>query len=253
MARFFLIQVKITMARRWNEGEVTEITWLSKNTIQIKVKAPVGISFDFVPGQFITLDLPTGEKRLDRWRSYSIASNGLDDSGCFELCIVKFPGGKASAYLFEELKIGDKLIYKGPEGQFVLPSIPEPTKLVMVCTGTGVAPFRSMIQAIYQKVDRLQPVHLIFGCRYEEDILYREEFEKLTEQRPDFSYSIALSREVGWSGTKGYVHQVYETSYSQNDSVVFMLCGWTPMVEEARKRLKGLGFEDHQIRTEIYG
>ena len=102
--------------------------------------------FQFVPGQFITLDLPIHEKANKRWRSYSIAS-WPDDSNEIELLIVLNPNGSGTNYLFNEVKIGDTLTYRGPQGVFVLPSVLD-KPLFLICTGTGVAPFRSMVQYI---------------------------------------------------------------------------------------------------------
>jgi CDP-4-dehydro-6-deoxyglucose reductase len=61
-----------------------------------------------------------GEKRLQRWRSYSIAGCPGDDN-TFELCIVRAQPGLGSRYLFEEVREGAELRFKGPEGSFVPP------------------------------------------------------------------------------------------------------------------------------------
>ena len=163
------------MARRWNEGTVTGIQDEGINTKRFFIKVNQEELFDFIPGQFITIDLPIGEKRLARWRSYSIA-NIPNKENIVELCIVKLEGGAAGKYFFEEVEIGTILKFKDPEGGFVLPETID-FDMVMICTGTGVAPFRSMIQHLVANGIPHQNVHLIFGTRYEKGILYKDEWD----------------------------------------------------------------------------
>ena len=196
------------MATQWYQGKVLQIRQLTTSVRQFFIEVhPNETIFDFLPGQFITLDLPVSDKRLNRWRSYSIA-NGPDESNILELCIVRSPEGLGTKYLFEEVKIGTMIKFKGPDGGFVLPDDLS-AEIIMVCTGTGVAPFRSMINYIKANKLPFKGIHLIFGTRSEENILYREEFETLAREWPGFRYDVALSREPDWNGHKGYVHQLY--------------------------------------------
>lgn len=210
---------------------------------------------DFRPGQFLTLDLPISERRRERWRSYSIASPP-DGSNRAELCIVRLPGGRGTGYLFDEATVGTELFSKEPGGVFTLPEGPLDHEVVMVCTGTGVAPFRAML------LDRLPRertnFHLIYGCRRPEDLLYREEFTDLARQYPNFRYTAALSREplptAEFAATSGYVHPVYEAEYAAvRPDRRFYLCGWSQMVDEAKARLLALGYDERQIILELYG
>jgi CDP-4-dehydro-6-deoxyglucose reductase len=216
--------------------------------------------FSFLPGQFITLDLPIHEKRLYRWRSYSIA-NAPNEDRILELCIVKNEGGLGTQYLFDTLKIGDILRFKGPDGGFVLPeNLPE--MLTLICTGTGVAPFRSMLRELSKHPKQTPPVRLIFGTRKWEHILFLEEWRELKKILPDFQLHIALSRaetiprdEPGFVHFyKGYVHQIYQNKdLMEIHKGVSYICGWQNMVDEAQKNLLVLGVPPSQIKTELYG
>jgi len=241
------------MAWKWYDSHIIKIEDCSKNTKRFWVEIEGVTAFDFQPGQFVTMDLPIHEKRLKRWRSYSIA-NAPDGSNILEFCIVYLEKGAASEYLFNEAKVGTSIRFKGPSGGFVLPE-PIAHDMIMVCTGTGVAPFRSMLQSIANTSTPHQKLHLIFGTREEAGILYREEFEALTQQIPGFSYSIALSRQEDWSGWKGHVHQIYEDAYAEVGSDRhFYLCGWTQMVDQAvEKIIIGLGYDKSQVHFELYG
>lgn len=241
------------MPTTWHDGIVRKIDPIAPNVRSFQLEVPELQSFDFQAGQFITLDLPIGEKRLQRWRSYSIAS-APDRSNQLELCIVNAPNGPGSTYLFEEIQEGSALKFKGPDGGFVLPETIE-KDLVFVCTGTGIAPFRSMILDLKKSGKTHRNVHLIFGTREESGILYRDEFEALTREMPGFIYDVTLSRPAGWPGKTGYVHPIYLEQYATpRPDVTFYLCGWSSMIDEAVANLLiKLGYERSQIIYELYG
>src|SRR6266705_3791843 len=104
----------------WRTGKVIRIADETKDTRRFWIQVPELESFDFTPGQFVTLDLPIHEKPNKRWRSYSIAS-WPDGTNVFELVIVLLEGGLGTTYLFNEVKVGDDLTFRGPQGKFTLP------------------------------------------------------------------------------------------------------------------------------------
>ncbi|HEV7620656.1 MAG TPA: FAD-binding oxidoreductase, partial [Flavisolibacter sp.] len=104
----------------WQKGIVTRIENETYNTRRYWIKVPEVASFDFIPGQFVTLDLPIHEKPNKRIRSYSIAS-WPDGTNVFELLIVLLDGGAGTTYLFNEIREGSELTLRGPQGVFILP------------------------------------------------------------------------------------------------------------------------------------
>lgn len=237
----------------WYEGVVRDIQNETPQVRRFWIEIPALQEFSFRSGQFITLDLPIGEKRLHRWRSYSIASRP-DGSNLIELCIVRSPDGLGTQYLFEEVQPGSVLKCKGPEGGFVLPE-PLHYPVVMVCTGTGIVPFRSMLADLQHRRIAHPPIHLIFGTRTEDSILYRAELEAFARDNPHFQYDIVLSRQPDWPGYQGHVHQVYLEKYPQPDpNLHFYLCGWSNMIDEAVALLfQRLHCQRTQIHYELYG
>ncbi len=233
-------------------GKILKIENQSPTTKRFWVEV-VGVDIvEFKAGQFVTMELPIHEKRLKRMRSYSIA-NAPSNSNILEFSIVYLEKGLASNYLFHEAKIGTELKFKHPAGVFTLPK--EINKdLIFICTGTGVAPFRSMIQDIYTNNIPHKNLHLIFGTRKKEGILFKDEFKKIEKEYSEFKYSIALSQEKEWDGHIGYVHPIFEEEYSSvTADRIFYLCGWSIMIDEAVERLKKLGYPESQIRFELYG
>ncbi len=241
------------MAWTWYDSKVIKIEDQSPTTKRFWVEVPEEEILDFKAGQFVTMDLPISDKRNKRWRSYSIA-NAPDGTNVLEFCIVLLEGGAGTTYLFNDLEVGGTIRFKGPSGTFVLPETID-SDLVFICTGTGVAPFRGMLWDIYNQKKSHQKLHLIFGTRHKEGLLYKDELDELTNKLEGFSYSVALSREEDWDGYKGYVHQIYMKDYKDiRPDVHFYLCGWTNMIDEAVANLiVEMGYDKSQIHYELYG
>jgi ferredoxin-NADP reductase len=256
------------MLQPWQTGSVIRIEDETPSTKRFWIQLPALESFDFKPGQFVTLDLPIHEKASKRWRSYSIAS-WPDGTNVFELVIVLLEGGAGTQYLFQHVKVGSELILRGPQGVFVLPDTID-RDLFFICTGTGVAPFRSMTHHIFNHQIAHQNIFLIFGCRKWADCLYRNELDELQNHVKDYHYLPTFSRETPDAfGSKpirtGYVHEIYEeicranvapADTSQLNSLpaaYFYLCGWKNMIDEAKQRILSLGYDRKTIHQELYG
>lgn len=241
----------------WRTGIVTKIEQETYNTRRFWIQIPELETFDFVPGQFVTLDLPIHEKPNKRWRSYSIAS-WPDGTNTFELLIVLLEGGAGTQYLFNEVKEGSSITVRGPQGVFILPGQLD-KDVYLICTGTGIAPFRSMLHHINRCNIPHGSLYLIFGTRTQSDLLYFDEMKQLEQDLPFFFYKPTLSREQ-WDGCCGYVHEVYETLVREKTNgnghlpeALFYLCGWKAMIDEARQRIQGLGYDKKAIHLELYG
>jgi ferredoxin-NADP reductase len=252
----------------WRTGTVIRMEDETPTTRRFWIRVDELERFDFQPGQFVTLDLPIHEKPNKRWRSYSIAS-WPDDSNVFELVIVLLEGGAGTTWLFEQVQIGTQLTLRGPQGVFTLPD-PIDRDLFLICTGTGIAPFRSMAHHLVTNNIPHQNIYLIFGCRTFGDALYAPELKELAGNVSSFRYITTYSREEianqdQWN-RKGYVHQAYEEICRENMSrsvedpeqtivkpAYFYLCGWRNMIDEAKQRILDLGYDKKSIHLELYG
>lgn len=234
----------------WLTGKVIRTEDATYNTRRFWIQVPSVEKFDFRAGQFVTLDLPIHEKKNKRWRSYSIAS-WPDGSNVFELLIVLDPKGLGTPWLFNNVTIGSELKFRGPQGVFII-NQPLDKDLFMICTGTGIAPFRSMLHDIKFKQVPHKNIYLIFGTREKKDLLYHDELTKLRDEIPGFHYIPSLSRE-NWDGNTGYVHPIYESLCMERAPADFFLCGWKGMIDDAEKIILDMGYDKSKIHIEIYG
>jgi len=245
------------MLQPWRTGIITRIEQETEATRRYWIQIPELERFDFIPGQFVTFDLPIHEKPAKRLRSYSIAS-WPDGSNTLELVIVLLEGGLGTHFLFNETTVGSTLTVRGPQGVFLLPPVID-HDLYFICTGTGIAPFRSM--ANYIKIHDVphENIYLIFGCRKKTDCLYGKEMKELESHLPQFHYIPTFSREEPGDYRTGYVHTIYEelckasANNGTHKAAQFYLCGWKNMIDEAKQRIISLGFDRKAIHQELYG
>lgn len=241
-------------AQPWRNATIIRIEDETSSTKRFWIQIPELDHFDFIPGQFVTLDLPIHEQPNKRWRSYSIAS-APDGTNVFELVIVLLDGGLGTTYLFNEAKVGTQFPLRGPQGHFVLPD-PITTDLFMVCTGTGIAPFRSMVHQIHAKNIPHKEIYLIYGTRKCSDALYLNEMLDLKQKLTGFHYFPTFSRETTVADGLhiGYVHGIYEKLMEgRTEMPEFFLCGWKDMITDARQRIQALGVDKKAIHFELYG
>lgn len=139
---------------------------------------------------------------------------------------------------------------QGPLGYFTLRR--PPSDSIFVATGTGVAPFRAMLQDP-RLWESGREFTLIFGARYEHGLLYRDELEALEREHPNFHFWPVLSRPpAGWQGRTGHVQPyVLEAAGSRRDLDVY-ICGLKAMVDDVRRMLLEAGFERGRLIYEKY-
>ncbi len=199
----------------------------------------------FSAGQFVSLTRELRGKKITRAYSICCPHNGNK----FELCLNRVQDGNLSPFLFD-MQPGDTVDMKGPLGAFVWRN--PVSDSILVATGTGIAPFRGMLmEYLHQGGDR--QIMLIFGVRHEESLLYRDDFEALARQYPNFRFCPTLTQPpAGWTGLTGRVQQhVLDALGDRRDMDVYM-CGMKAMVDDLRGQLKSLGLDRKRIIYEKY-
>lgn len=239
---------------------------------------------DYVPGHFTLLDLPGSASRCflaepeispadpDKLikRAYCIASSPANRE-FLEFYVALVPGGSLSPRLFN-LKIGDR-IWLSPKisGKFTYndSQVPEGANLVLMATGSGLAPFISMLST-YLSSQPKRKVAVIHGARHSWDLGYRSTLMTMQHLRTNVTYIPVISRPdqdpVPWKGASGYVQDVWKSGaiekawgYKPNpDNTHVFMCGSPQMSEDMLEILSQEGFredkknEPGQVHVEKY-
>lgn len=230
-------------------ANLIQSTALSDLTKHLEFEVQGVPHFGFVPGQWLSLThtKPEGEEIT---RAYSIASP--PNANRFALCLNRVQDGFMSNYLCD-LEAGAKISGQGPFGNFILR--PPLRDTLFIATGTGIAPYRSMLQWLLADASRHQnrQFWLLFGSRHEKDIYYHEEFLQLAAEHKNFDYLPTLSRgSADWKGLRGYVQEHVPGIVNGRSEMHAYICGLDKMVSANRGLLKNLGWDRKSILYEKY-
>lgn len=226
--------------------------------------------FNFRAGQYITLRVEVDGK--EERRAYSLCTS--PDDAEFGFCVKRLAGGKVSNYLLDDLKPGKTLDVMPPEGRFVAETAPTQRKTYyLIGAGSGITPLMS----IARKVLADEPgsaVHLLYGNRAEDTIIFREALAEMSEQyRGQFTVAHVLSqparKKVGglsglfgktkptWRGRIGRIDaqelaRFREEHASRTDANAYYICGPGAMIDTVEKELLRGGVPAEQIYTERF-
>ncbi len=212
-----------------------------------------GQAFDFVPGQFITLDVPGPDKMAHR--SYSIANPPQGNR--LEITCAHIEGGLATRYL-SALQPGDCVEASGPHGLLVLKEEPlQPARILLVGTGTGIAPYRSMLNQIKDRLRGNPSLEIIIvqGTRHPEDLLFVDDFVAFDKEHPNFGFYACYSQAKQTQHTfehLGRVQTVLEKLVPNPTQDLVYLCGNPMMIDDNFANLTAMGFDKKSIRREKY-
>jgi ferredoxin-NADP reductase len=202
-------KIKLPMTENTYATALIERRWLSKKAFEIVLERPA--DFDFQPGQRIQIF------HEDIERDYSLSSAPSERN--LALCIRNIEGGAMSSVL-SSIDIGTNLTFSGPFGYFIFQS--DQRKPVFVATGTGIAPFYSMLRA------GISDVTLLHGVRNPEELYYTAEIKKSAG-----SYVACLS-ETANNHVDHYSGRVtdYLAKELPQDIYDFYLCGSGEMIRD---------------------
>jgi ferredoxin-NADP reductase len=223
---------------------------LSAQTKHLEFEVMGKTRFGFVAGQWLSFktNKPDGEEMT---RAYSIASAPGEDNR-LALCLNRVQDGFMSNFLCD-MQEGQEISCQGPFGDFILR--PPLRDTLFIATGTGIAPFRSMLHWLLADPTRHQEkqLWLIFGNRTEADIYYHEEFLDLAARHANFHYLPTLSRGVpDWQDLRGYVQEHVPGIAQGRSDMHAYICGLDKMVKANRELLKRLGWDRKSILYEKY-
>ena len=202
-------------------------------------------------GQHVDVRL-TAEDGYQAQRSYSIAS-APGDNGVV-LTVELLEDGEVSPYLVEELRPGDQLELRGPVGGYFVWEAELGGPVLLVAGGSGVVPFRSIVRH-RAEVDSDVPLRLLYSARSLDDVLYREELERLAASGLDVHLTLTRAWPEGWQGYRGRIdgELLADVAWPPDERPLVYVCGPTAFVETAASTLVELGYDAARIRTERFG
>jgi ferredoxin-NADP reductase len=197
----------------------------------------------FTAGQFAMVKVAEGVTR-----AYSLASLP-GDLPKLVFCVGTKAGGLGSKF-FENVKVGDSVNLTVPYGIFTVKSHDRP--LLFVATGSGIAPFKSMVLQLLAD-GFSQEVHLLFGVRSEADLFYAGYFEDLAARHPNFKFVATLSQASDtWHGARGRVTSHLELASSAYLSYDVYICGSKQMIVDVRALFVAKGLPPLSMKFEVF-
>ena len=260
---------------------------------ELVVELPSGETIDFKSGGYIQIDIPKYElsysdfevedeyredwDKFKMWdlnaqnndsevfRAYSMANHPAE--GNIVMLNVRIahpppqkwdaPPGVASSYIYN-LKEGDKVTISGPYGDFFIKDTER--EMVYIGGGAGMAPMRSHLFHLFHTLKTGRKVSYWYGARSLREMFYDNQFQKIKDEFPNFSYNVALSDpldEDNWKGHKGFIHQVLHDNYLEKHEdpteIEYYICGPPMMLTACKNMLDGLGVEPDMIDFDDFG
>ncbi len=232
---------------RFYDVTLTKIVDLTDSVRHFVIEYDKAADSRFLAGQFLMVHIDREGK--PHKKAYSIASSP-SILPRVELCIKLVEGGFTTNW-FWGLKTGDRFQTSIPYGVFTIKE-PWQEELVFVGTGTGVAPLRGMIQNLYEKGCQKR-ITLIFGNRYENEILYESEWREMEKKHPNFRFIPTISRGKSWKGETAYVQDIVKREFEGKiQGKDFYGCGLAPMCRSLRETLLAMGVERQFIHFEQF-
>jgi ferredoxin-NADP reductase len=193
-------------------------------------------------GQHVDVRL-TSDDGYQAERSYSIASA---PNAQLQITVEKIDDGEVSPYLIDELGPGDVFEIRGPIGGWFAWVPADGGPLLLVGGGSGVVPLRSMLLARTPDIR----ARLIYSARTLEDVIYRDELEKLGD---DVVLTLTREEREGYRHGRVDAALLREVGFPPEDEPHIFVCGPTPFVEAVASELVALGHPAQRVRTERFG
>ena len=222
-------------------------TEMANDSVKL-LKLSVPENFQFKAGQYVSLSVPFEGKKYRK--PFSIASFPGKEKA-IELCVKILENSFTTDYI-SKLQKGEKVELFGPAGKFIIHKDSLEKDLFFIAVGTGIAPFRSMINHLLRKGFKKRII-LIRGFRTEKNSIYDKEFSKLADKYRNFEFYNVFSRpENAVFENKGYVQNFLQKYLPKNFSGYVYICGLSPMINAVNDKLISMGILKERIFYEKY-
>jgi ferredoxin-NADP reductase len=249
----------------WRLATVAEVRPETRRVVTLGLEVP---DWDgHLAGQHVDVRL-TAEDGYQAERAYSIASAPGGEPGGpgdrqggppvsrVELTVERLDDGEVSPYLAGELRPGDRLELRGPVGGYFVWAPDRGGPLLLVAGGSGVVPLMAMLRHRAATGSRV-PARLLYSSRTLEDVIYREELDRLAAAGDGLTVTHALTRAQppGWTGYGRRIDAVMleEVGWRPGERPLAYVCGPTRLVESVAGHLVALGHDPARVRTERFG
>ena len=241
-----------------------QLTWRVAKIVDVRPESPRARTLVLeVPewpghraGQHVDVRL-VAEDGYQAQRSYSIAS--APEDAAVALTVERLEDGEVSPYLCDVLRAGDGLEVRGPIGGYFAWDITQGGPLLLVAAGSGIVPLMAMLRhharAVAATRERV-PVRLLYSARAWDDVIYRQELERLGEcPVVTVTYTFTRAAPTDWRGYRRRIDRemLESESWTPSEMPRVFVCGPTPLVESAATLLVELGHDPARVKTERFG
>jgi len=231
--------------------KVSRVLKETESTVTLRLIAEQGYLPPFQAGQYINLFTEVNGVRTSR--PYSISSPP-HQTGYYDVTIREVAEGFVSDHLIKGIKSGSRLESSSPAGQFYHNPLFHGDDLIFLAGGSGITPFMSMIREVTDRgLDRR--LHLIYGCRTEDDIVFGTELEERAAEFSNFDFSIVISEPtIGYNGPRGFITgDVIQKRIGELDHRMYYVCGPEAMYSFVLAELEKLQIPRRRVRREVFG
>lgn len=216
-----------------------------KKFLLLKFELVTPNNVKYLAGQYLNIKINDVGVR----RSYSIVSTP-DMSHSVSILADISPDGQGSRFL-RDLKHGSEVELLMPMGRFVVEGAGE--KLLFVATGAGIAPIMAMINDLLVNKKEQRPVRLHWGMRYEKDLFWIDNMERLMEEYDNFVFDLVVSKpNDGWKLCWGRVTDCIARDFENMDGWSAYLCGGDSMIADVKTLLVSKGMDEGLIHQERF-
>lgn len=198
----------------------------------------------FKAGSYLNISLKIGDSVASR--VYSISSSPKEST--YSITVKRKPGGFLSEYLLGQAKVGDPVTATEPGGAMTYSPLRDGRTVVAVAGGTGITPFLSMAKAIEEGTEDFNLV-ILYGARTRKDIIYRQEFDRISASTDKVKVVYVLSEEKAEGYEEGFITaELIQKHLPENGSV--FAAGPVAMCEFLEKEVQKLGLAKKYVRIE---
>ncbi|WP_425101573.1 2Fe-2S iron-sulfur cluster-binding protein [Tropicibacter sp. S64] len=221
------------------------------DTATFSFVSPSGAMFKFLPGQFVTLELPAQGGTV--WRTYTISSSPSRPL-CISVTVKAQADSIGTRWMLDHLRPGMQITASGPAGIFTLPP-KEKKKYLFISAGSGVTPSMSMVTYLY---DRGTPpdIVLVNCARRPSEIIGRARLEMMASRLPSMKLWFIVEEDdpyTVWTGLRGRLNQImiglFAGDYLERE---VYCCGPEPFMNAVREMLIALGYDMEHYHQESF-